>query len=131
MNRVLVEDGEGLDQLWRSEADRTVLQCYCSTKTRGRPGKRTNHGDLAGAHLHLSGSNRMQPQHNSHQRAFVCSIYLVPLCSWQNMLLATCELGRASMVIASRIDTAGRANFRILTFHIWLCAKTQRQEQEG
>lgn len=48
MNRVLVKYGEGLDSLWRSKVDRTVLQCYCSTKTRGNPSKRTNHGNLAG-----------------------------------------------------------------------------------
>lgn len=86
MNRVLVKYGEGLDSLWRSEVDRTVLQCYCSAKTRGNPSKRTNHGNLAGGHLHLSGSPRAANSTCfSKKTTFGCTIYLVPLCSWQHV----------------------------------------------
>lgn len=102
MNRVLVKYGEGLDSLWRSEVDRTVLQCYCSTKTRGNPSKRTNHGNLAGGHLHLSGPPTCNQQHMFLQKKHIWMHHI----SGTPMLLATCEVSRACMVIANRVVTA-------------------------
>lgn len=92
MNRVLVWYGEGLDSRWRSEVDRTVLQCYCITKARGNPSKRTNHGYLAGAHLHFQRPPRLQPTTKTFSKSIStlrqwkqCTINLVPLCSWQQV----------------------------------------------
>lgn len=113
--------------MWGSDVDRRdgpVLQCYCSTQTRANPGKRTNHGNLAGGHLHLSGRPRtlVCNYNTSFAEKHLCMLHL----SGTPMLLA-CELGRASMVIASRVrvDTAGRGQLPHFDFpYLALCQDT-------
>lgn len=63
MNRVLVKYGEGLDSLWRSEVDRTDLECYCSTKAgEFRVNARITATWQGAASLYtVSGSPRLQP----------------------------------------------------------------------
>lgn len=102
MNRVLVKNGEGLDSLWRSEVDRTVLQCYCSTKTRGNPSKRTNRGNLAGGASSLERPPHVQPTAHVSPKEHIWMHHI----SGAPMLLATCEVSRACMVIADRVDSA-------------------------